>query len=157
MAGFGGERNLFCNKVRAGRILGRRAPTAAIHPQIMKSLRSALLGLSFAAVFLGLIPALFAQAAVPEKGGEKKQDSAMVPVEDVAGLPRVLIIGDSISIGYTVPTREALKGVGIDDLHAFAASKLAEIQTPKNVHFSGPGSKALAEQVVGSIRQALGK
>ena len=33
------------------------------------------------------------------------------PVEDVPGLPRVLIIGDSISIGYTLPLRAALAGV----------------------------------------------
>ena len=33
------------------------------------------------------------------------------PVEDVPGLPRVLIIGDSISIGYTLALREALEGV----------------------------------------------
>ena len=33
------------------------------------------------------------------------------PVQDVPGLPRVLIIGDSISIGYTLPLREALAGV----------------------------------------------
>ncbi len=31
-------------------------------------------------------------------------------VEDVPGLPRVLLIGDSISIGYTVPVRELLAG-----------------------------------------------
>ena len=31
-------------------------------------------------------------------------------IEDVAGLPRVLIIGDSISMGYTIPVRELLKG-----------------------------------------------
>ena len=35
---------------------------------------------------------------------------AFEPIEDVPGLPRVLIIGDSISIGYTVPVRELLKG-----------------------------------------------
>jgi lysophospholipase L1-like esterase len=34
----------------------------------------------------------------------------MQPIEDVAGLPRVLLIGDSISIGYTLPVRELLKG-----------------------------------------------
>ena len=34
---------------------------------------------------------------------------AYTPVQDIAGLPRVLIIGDSISIGYQVPLREALK------------------------------------------------
>ncbi len=32
------------------------------------------------------------------------------PVEDVAGLPRVLLIGDSISMGYTVPVRKLLEG-----------------------------------------------
>lgn len=35
----------------------------------------------------------------------------LAPIEDVAGLPRVLLIGDSISIGYTLPTREMLNGV----------------------------------------------
>ena len=33
------------------------------------------------------------------------------PVTDDPALPRVLIIGDSISIGYTLPLRAALKGV----------------------------------------------
>jgi acyl-CoA thioesterase-1 len=32
------------------------------------------------------------------------------PVEDVAGLPRVLLIGDSISEGYTAPVRKLLRG-----------------------------------------------
>lgn len=54
---------------------------------------------------------LFAQDTTPEKGGERKNDPAFAPIEDTAGLPRVLIIGDSISIGYTLPTRELLKGV----------------------------------------------
>lgn len=35
---------------------------------------------------------------------------AMAKIEDVPGLPRVLLIGDSISIGYTVPVRDLLKG-----------------------------------------------
>ncbi len=34
----------------------------------------------------------------------------LAPVEDQPGLPRVLLIGDSISIGYTLPVREILKG-----------------------------------------------
>jgi len=34
----------------------------------------------------------------------------LAPVEDVAGLPRVLLIGDSISLGYTVPVRKLLEG-----------------------------------------------
>ena len=36
---------------------------------------------------------------------------AMAEVKDIPGLPRVLLIGDSISIGYTVPVRELLEGV----------------------------------------------
>lgn len=39
-----------------------------------------------------------------------KPDPALAPVQDVAGLPRVLLLGDSISIGYTLPVRELLKG-----------------------------------------------
>jgi acyl-CoA thioesterase-1 len=49
----------------------------------------------------------------PKRDGpasKKSADPAMVPVEDVARLPRVLLLGDSISIGYTVPVRELLKG-----------------------------------------------
>ncbi|MEY4940561.1 MAG: hypothetical protein RIQ93_2296 [Verrucomicrobiota bacterium] len=53
----------------------------------------------------------FAQAPNLAGGGVGKQSPALVPIEDVAGLPRVLIIGDSISIGYTIATRELLKDV----------------------------------------------
>jgi lysophospholipase L1-like esterase len=35
---------------------------------------------------------------------------ALTEVPDEPGLPRVLLIGDSISIGYTIPVRELLKG-----------------------------------------------
>jgi acyl-CoA thioesterase-1 len=38
------------------------------------------------------------------------KNDAMKPVKDDPKLPRVLLIGDSISIGYTLPTRELLKG-----------------------------------------------
>jgi acyl-CoA thioesterase-1 len=41
----------------------------------------------------------------------QKGNPAFAPVKDDPKLPRVLIIGDSISIGYTVPTRELLGGV----------------------------------------------
>ena len=34
----------------------------------------------------------------------------LAPIEDVPGLPRVLLIGDSISIGYTLPLRRLLEG-----------------------------------------------
>jgi len=41
---------------------------------------------------------------------KKRTNPAMTPVEDIAGLPRVLLIGDSISIGYTVEVRQKLQG-----------------------------------------------
>lgn len=40
----------------------------------------------------------------------KPKDPAMVAVADEPGLPRVMLIGDSISIGYTPPVRKLLKG-----------------------------------------------
>lgn len=56
----------------------------------------------------------FASLAAAQEAKPKAKKVAINPsfakVEDVAGLPRVLIIGDSISIGYQVPLREALKG-----------------------------------------------
>jgi acyl-CoA thioesterase-1 len=45
---------------------------------------------------------------VPAKKTAAK--NAMAPITDVAGLPRVLLIGDSISIGYTLPVRKLLEG-----------------------------------------------
>ena len=45
-----------------------------------------------------------------QEAKKTKRISPMTPIKDVAGLPRVLIIGDSISIGYTLPTRALLKG-----------------------------------------------
>jgi lysophospholipase L1-like esterase len=52
------------------------------------------------------------QKAAPKQPAKKKADAnpAFAPVQDIAGLPRVLIIGDSISIGYQPALREALKG-----------------------------------------------
>jgi acyl-CoA thioesterase-1 len=35
---------------------------------------------------------------------------SLAPIEDDPALPRVLLIGDSISMGYTLPVRELLKG-----------------------------------------------
>ena len=54
----------------------------------------------------------------------------MTPIEEVKGLPHVLIIGDSISIGYTLPTRELLTG------------KVNLHRIPTN---GGPTTKGLAE------------
>jgi len=60
--------------------------------------------LSLAAVF-GFLP-----IHAPAAGEKPPTEPAFAPVEDIAGLPRVLLLGDSISMGYTLPVREALKG-----------------------------------------------
>src|SRR4051812_22773774 len=46
----------------------------------------------------------------PKESKAKKPDPAFEKVVDDPKLPRVLIIGDSISIGYTVPVRKKLAG-----------------------------------------------
>jgi len=51
-----------------------------------------------------------AQKKTSPKGKKSAPNPAFAKVEDVPGLPRVLLIGDSISIGYTVPVRDLLKG-----------------------------------------------
>ena len=63
---------------------------------------------------LALLMAATASHAAAKKAPGKSKKSAPNPafakVEDVPGLPRVLLIGDSLSIGYTVPVRDLLKG-----------------------------------------------
>ncbi len=46
-------------------------------------------------------------------------------------------------------------GVSLNDLHACAAPRLAELRLPANVHFRPEGSRALGERVAGAIRNAL--
>ena len=218
--------------------------------------------------FFVLSVAVFAVALGGASGQQpkKKVDPAFAPVIDDPALPRVLLIGDSISIGYTPPTRKLLAGVAnvhrilenggptsngvakidrwlgkgkwdvihfnwglhdikldtgkhqvpideyeknlrslvktmkatgakliwasttpvpegklspkrddndvvaynavakkimgeeriaVNDLYAFASSRLKDIQRPVNVHFTDAGSAALAEEVAGAIRSAL--
>ena len=62
------------------------------------------------AVGLAMV-ALACNAQEKKRAAAKRAPSpAMLPIEDQPGLPRVLLIGDSISIGYTIPVREALAG-----------------------------------------------
>lgn len=56
---------------------------------------------------------LIAGAAVAQdQAAQKTQkpDPALAPIADDPSLPRVLLIGDSISIGYTLPLRMCLSG-----------------------------------------------
>ena len=50
-----------------------------------------------------------APAQAQEKKTERKPNPVTAPIQDVAGLPRVLLIGDSISMGYTIPVRKLLE------------------------------------------------
>ncbi len=60
--------------------------------------------------FLFVLLSATAQQPAPPAKAKRPPNPAMDPVQDVAGLPRVLLIGDSISIGYTLPVRKLLEG-----------------------------------------------
>ena len=63
--------------------------------------------------FAGLSLSVLAPAAEksrPACAQKKSPEPAFVEVKDDPALPRVLLIGDSISVGYTVAVREALAG-----------------------------------------------
>ena len=61
-------------------------------------------------VLLCLLTTAFAQQPGAKPRVARKPDASLAPITDEPGLPRVLLIGDSISMGYTLPTRELLKG-----------------------------------------------
>ncbi|MEM0968561.1 MAG: SGNH/GDSL hydrolase family protein [Verrucomicrobiota bacterium] len=62
-------------------------------------------------VALALSPSLPAAEETAKKAKkQRKANPAMIPVEDDPALPRVLLIGDSISIGYTVAVRNEMEG-----------------------------------------------
>lgn len=60
--------------------------------------------------FVSLSSVLVAEITDKKKARPRKPNPSLAPVEDVAGLPRVLLIGDSISMGYTLPVRDLLQG-----------------------------------------------
>jgi len=63
-------------------------------------------------VWLLALTAIVCCTAQADAGARKprKPNPVYAPITDDAALPRVLLIGDSISIGYTLPTRAALAG-----------------------------------------------
>ena len=69
--------------------------------------------------FLTLLSSLIfavGAASAADAGGNKKAPAKRAPspslaaIDDVPGLPRVLLLGDSISMGYTIPVRTRLAG-----------------------------------------------
>lgn len=85
-------------------------------------------------LFLLLVSVVRAADPVPMSAGERKVDVALSPslrpIADVPGLSRVLLIGDSISMGYTLRVRALLAGKA--NVH----------RAPTNC---GPTTKGLAE------------
>ncbi len=73
-------------------------------PQIFRS--AFLVGALVAGAVIGPLQA----ADAPAPKAKAAPHPALAPIADESGLPRVLLIGDSISIGYTLPVRAALKG-----------------------------------------------
>jgi acyl-CoA thioesterase-1 len=76
----------------------------------MRSFFMALMVGLWAAWAFGAGNAQEPQAADHPATAPSALDPSFVDVPDVAGLPRVLIIGDSISMGYTIPVRKLLDG-----------------------------------------------
>ena len=75
--------------------------------------------------FLLLLVCLITAANADQPAGKKqpparKPDASLAKITDEPGLPRVLLIGDSISMGYTVPVRALLKGKA--NLHRIPAN-----------------------------------
>jgi acyl-CoA thioesterase-1 len=62
-------------------------------------------------VFFIVFGVLHAQDITKKTDAKKREPGPVLkPIEDVPGLPRVLLIGDSISMGYTMPVRKLLEG-----------------------------------------------
>jgi len=59
---------------------------------------------------VGLAAGIIALSIQPGEAATRKGKGPFAPVQDKPGLPRVLLIGDSISIGYTLPVRKLLAG-----------------------------------------------
>jgi acyl-CoA thioesterase-1 len=109
-----------------------------------------------------------------EAQAKKKQNLAFAPVVDVPGLPRVLLLGDSISIGYTLDVQAMLKGkanvhrpaancqttkVGLQQLDAWlGAGKWDVIHFNFGLHdlkFIGPDGVALADPTLPTSKHQI--
>ena len=66
------------------------------------------------------------------------------------------VVGDSVKYNLVATAVMKDNDIAVDDLYAFAKSRLKEIQKPKDVHFSPAGSAELAGEVVKHINAALG-
>jgi lysophospholipase L1-like esterase len=65
--------------------------------------------------------------------------------------------GDEVKYNAIAKKVMEENGVAVNDLHAFAAARLREIQMPANVHFTKAGSEVLGKEVASVIEAALKK
>ena len=87
---------------------------------------------------VNLILTLCALAAAAFGQAPAKPD-VLAPIEDQPGLPRVLLIGDSVSKGYTLPVRELLEGKA--NLHRIPANGGSTLRGLANIDkWLGDGS-----------------
>ncbi|MCC6125831.1 MAG: family 10 glycosylhydrolase [Pirellulales bacterium] len=70
-----------------------------------------LVGSHIAILLIYCAAPLWAETPKTPNSPPPKLHFTLVQVEDVPGLPRVLLIGDSVSMWYTPPVRERLKGI----------------------------------------------
>lgn len=66
--------------------------------------------LHFLPALLALTQPIFAAEPTPSATPKPTPNPVFAPPAEVPGLPRVLLIGDSISMGYTLPVRTLLAG-----------------------------------------------
>jgi lysophospholipase L1-like esterase len=65
------------------------------------------------------------------------------------------IPGDEVTFNAIALRVMNAEGVGVNDLHAYAAPHLSEWQVPANVHFHEAGCRELAKKVAAAIVAAL--
>ena len=88
------------------------------------------------------------------KTGAKLIFATTTPYPDVVEGP---VRDPGLPVKYNKQALKIMKknNIPINDLHAFVLPKMAELQLPKNVHFTKPGSEALARQVVKAMINQL--
>ena len=93
-----------------------------------------LLPTAFALAWLALSIVCSAQDPKPKTDAKKAKPApspVTAPITDEPGLPRVLLIGDSISMGYTLSVRELLKSKA--NLHRIPANGGPTVNGLKNL------------------------
>jgi hypothetical protein len=75
---------------------------------------------AIATLLIAILPVLCAYGQTTRSKSKKGPNPVLVEITDDPSLPRVLLIGDSISMGYTLPTRKLLAGKA--NLHRLPAN-----------------------------------